>query len=244
MTRLIVLAAIELEARALARQLELPRIATASFPLYEGRVTASAGDVVARLRVAPVGLRAELLPERWAAVNADWELPLVISAGACGALAPTLSRGDLILPESVLGPSGVRLNVTPSAHRAAVEHAPHAETGLLLTTADVAPTPQVKRDLWRATGAAAADMESAAILDWAARHGCPSLVVRAVADTAAQELPEGLIRLVTPQGKLRIARAMALAVTSPGSIPQALLLHRGTSRALRSVARLLAALAG
>lgn len=238
MSDVLVLTALELEARGLARELELPRLSRYSFPVYELERRQS------RLRLAPVGLRAALLSERWPALAADLTSPLVVSAGACGALAPELGAGDLILPESVVGLGGERLNVTPGAHALAAGLAPDARRGLLLTSWDVLATPEDKAERFHATAAAAVDLESAFILAWASRRGCPSLVVRAVADTAHQHLPAELVGLLTPEGKLRAGRAVALALTRPRTIPHALLLRRGTRRALRSVARLIAALAG
>lgn len=242
MTGLLVLTAVEFEASALARELELPRAARFSFPAYERARPAASGHRM--LRVAPVGLRAQLLSERWAALERGFAAPLVISAGTCGALAPTLSVGDLVLPESVIGPSGRRLNVTPGAHRAAVEVAGAAETGLLLGSAEVVPTSEAKTERWLTTRAVAVDMESETILEWAARHGCPSLVTRAVSDAASQELSAALVGLVDRAGRVRTARALALAFTRPRTIARALVLRRGAGLALKSVARLIAALAG
>lgn len=238
MTDVLVLTAVELEARSLARELELPRLSRFPFPVFEG----SGGAV--RVLVAPVGLRAGLLAERWPSLAADVTSPLVVSAGTCGALAPELAVGDLVLPESVLGPAGERLNVTPGAHAAAVKLAGGARTGLLLTSADAVGTPEAKAQRWLSTGASAVDMESAAILAWASGQGCPSLVVRAVSDSARQHVPAELIGLLTPEGKLRTGRAVALALTHPRTIPHALILRRGTGRALKAVARLIAALVG
>lgn len=236
MTDLLVLPAVELEARGLARELELERAPRFSFPVFErsGRV---------RLRVAPTGLRARLLPDRWPALVADLATPLVISAGTCGALVSELEVGDLVLPESVLGLSGERLNVTPGAHAAALRCAGRARRGLLLTASDVVASPAAKAERGGTTGAVAVDMESAAILAWASRHGAPALVVRAVSDTVNQPVPPELLGLVSAEGRLRADRVLTLALTHPAVIPRALVLRRGTRKALRSVARLLAALA-
>ena len=233
---MLVLTAVELEARALARELELQRGSRFPFPVYERSTRRGR----ARLRVAPLGLRAALLPDRWSALAADLASPLVVSAGTCGALAPGLGVGDLILPESVLGPTGERLNVTPGAHRAALQRAPGAWTGLLLTSAELVGTPEAKALRRRATGASTVDMESAGILAWASRQGSPSLVVRAVSDTAGQQIPAELADLVTPDGKLRTRRAVTLVLTRPGTIADALALRRGARVALKRVARLLA----
>lgn len=238
MRDVLILAAVELEARGLARELELPRLPGLSFSVYEQR-RGPAG-----LRLAPVGLRAAQLPDRWEVLTRGLASPLVISAGTCGALAPELQLGDLILPESVIGMADERLNVSASAHAAVLRLAPQACTGLMLTSSEVLLTPDAKAERFRATGAAAVDLESAAIVAWASRWGCPSLVVRGVSDRAGQHIPAELVDLVTAEGRLPPGRALAVALTHPRTIPRALLLRRGTGRALRSVAALIAALIG
>jgi hypothetical protein len=236
LTEILVLTGVELEARVLSRELELPRLSRFPFPVYER------AHPTGRVRVAPLGLRAALLPERWTILAGDLGRPLVISAGVCGALAPWLGVGDLILPESVLGFAGERLNVTAGVHASAVRLAGGADTGLLLTSSELVATPEAKAQCWHATGAAAVDMESATILAWASGQGCPSLVVRAVGDTARQRLPSALVGLVTPEGKLRTRRAVALVLTRPLTIPHALALREGVRTALKRIARLLAIL--
>jgi adenosylhomocysteine nucleosidase len=230
---LLILTAVELEARALARRLGLPAITVLPFPAF-GR------DF---LRVAPVGLRAGLLASRWPRLLAGLNRPLVVSGGVCGALAPDLDAGDLVLPESVLGPDGERLNVTPTPYRQATELAGSARGGLLVTSREVVATAEAKAALFARTGAVAVDMESALILAHAAGAGCPTLVVRGVSDAAAESLPPELIALVTPAGKLHAGRALALALTRPRLLPRALAVRRASQRALATVARLLAAFA-
>lgn len=254
MTGVIVLTAIEMEARGLAREMELRRLSGFDFPAY-GREGERAG-----LRVAPVGLGAALLPGRWDLLVSGFVSPLVISAGSCGALAPGLEAGDVIIPEGVLDPGGRRLNVTPGAHATAVRLAsigvrgpgsgvrrppipesqfPSAWTGLLLTSREVVATPETKASLREESGAFAVDMESALIVAWASSHGCPSLVIRAVSDTASQEIPASLIGLVTREGRLRSGRAIVRVLTRPRAIPSALALRRGTAIGLKRIASLL-----
>jgi hypothetical protein len=231
--RILILTAVELEARAMARQLELPAIPSFPFPVF-GRGT---------VRLAPVGLRAGQLAARWPSLRVGLEPPLVISAGVCGALSPDLRAGDLVLPESVIGPAAERLNVTPTPYGRATGLASGARRGTLTTSRDVVATPEAKAALYSQTGAVAVDMESALILAHAARAGCPTLVVRAVSDVASESLPPELIGLVTEDGKLRTSRALALAVTRPRVLPRAMALRRATQRGLVAVARLLAAFA-
>jgi hypothetical protein len=243
-TGVLLLTGVELETLVLARELELRRLPGVPFPVFDrpSRRPPGSGAPPVRLRVAPAGLRASSLPDRWARLVADLSAPLVVSAGTCGALAPGLRVGDLIVPESVLAPGGERLNVTPGVHRAALGLAGQARTGILLTSSEIVGTPAAKAACHARTGALAVDLESAPILAWASSHGCPTLVVRAVSDTWRQHVPPELVGLLTPEGKLQAGRALALTVRRPGTIPRALALRRGARRALKAVARLIAAL--
>ena len=234
MNPLLILTAVEIEARILARALDLPRVPALPFLAF-GRSS---------IRLAPVGLRAGLCHARWADLLDGLGRPLVVSAGVCGALDPRLRPGDLVIPERVLGPAGELHPVAACAHRLAMARAgAAAATGLLVTTRDVVATPEAKAALHRTSGALAADMESALILARAAASGCPALVVRAVSDGAGEYLPPELVRLVTPSGGLRLTRAVLLAMTRPTVLPRALTLRRQTRQALRAVAPVLAAFA-
>ncbi len=239
MSGILILTAVELEARALARELEFPVLPSQPFLTF-GR------DGV---RVAPVGLRAGLLETRWPHLIEGIDRPLIVSAGLCGAVDPRLRPGELVIPESVLAPTGELYNVTPSQHRRAMSAAATrvrtaARSGVLVTTRDVVATPEAKAELFARTGALAADMESAVILARAAVAGCTSLVVRGVSDAAAESLPPELVGLVTPEGKLRPARALALMASRPTVLPRALALGHATRKALRAVATLLVILIG
>ena len=232
MVAILILTAVELEARALARALSLPSLPSVSFPAF-GRGT---------LRVASVGLRAGLLGSRWTALVSSSEHPLVVSAGVCGGLDPALRAGDLVLPDGALNEVGLRLPITGSVvQRAAAAGNAPARTGWLVTSSRLVGTPEAKAVLRAATGAVAVDMESAVILEAAAARGCSSLVVRAVSDDARETLPVELVRLMGDDGRLRPSRALALA--RPRVLARALQIGCSTRRALATVAGSLARLA-
>ena len=230
---ILILTAVELEARALARELELAPLPSSPFLAF------GCGSV----RLAPVGVRACLCESRWAGLLEGLDRPLVISAGVCGGLDPRLRPGDLVIPSRVMEPTG-ELHPVATAHheRAAACAATTVCTGPLITTLDVVGTPEAKASLHAWSGAVAADMESAFIVARATASDCPALVVRAVSDGAGERLPLELVRLVTPHGSLRLTRALTLAVTRPAVLPRALTLKRRTDQALRAVAGVLAAL--
>ena len=241
MSGLLILTAVELEAAGLARELELPaesaRARRASDRSSPYRSYGRPG-----LRIAPVGLGALLLSERWAACRDGFTAPLVISAGVCGGLDPRLAPGDLVVPARVLAPDGETLAVAPAAPARPLAAAGTAATGTLVTTLTVVGSPAAKAALRSATGAEAVDMESAAILAAAQADGLEAVVVRAVSDGAAESVPAELSALLGPEGRLRGRRALLLALTRPQALPRALELRRGSRRALAAVARVLAAL--
>ena len=229
---LLILTAVELEARVLARALDLARLPSVAFPAFGGP----------SIRIAPVGVGAHLCGSRWAVLLEGLPPPLVVSAGVCAGLDPRLGPADIVIPDRVLGPTGELFPVDLSAYRAVAARA-GARAALLVTTREVVATAAAKATLRAASGAAAADMESAFILARAAASGYPALVVRAVSDGATEQLPLELVRLVTPAGGVRLARALALVSTRPALVPAAIALGRRTHRALRAVAPVLAALA-
>jgi adenosylhomocysteine nucleosidase len=224
---LLILTAVDIEARALARALELPRLSPFPFAVF-GR---------AGIRIAAVGVGAALCDARWPALSEGLPSPLVVSAGVCGGLDPRLAAADLVIPERVLGPAGEVHEIGLPSRRVA------ATGGLLVTTREVVSTPAAKAALRAASGAVAVDMESAFIVARAAAFGCRAMVVRAVSDRAGERLPLELLDLVTETGGLHLPRALALMSRRPALVPGAIALGRRTRRALRAVAPALAALA-
>jgi adenosylhomocysteine nucleosidase len=221
-TRVLVLTAIDVEARGLARQLGLARVPGATFPHFSAGV----------LELAAIGLRGARLAERATA----WRAPkLVISAGACGALDPALSVGALVVPTVVLGPDGARWPTATLPRLTA--------SGALLTVADVVESAAQKARLWMETGAHAVDMESATILAWARECGVPAAVVRAVSDDAERGIPAALAAAVGEDGRVRPLRAVAAALSRATALGDLLELRAGTEAALKSVAGALAKVA-
>ena len=214
MSSILVLTAVDVEARGLARHLGLTAVPESSWPHYRGGL----------LEVVCVGPRAAQLAER-----ARWRPPtLVISAGACGALAPDLAVGRLVVPEAVIGPHGARLAATPAP--------PLARTGTLLTVTDAVHRPSDKARLWIETGAVAIDMESFVILEWAQASGVPATVIRGVSDAAASGVPADLAAAVEPGGRVNRGHALRAMLARPAALADAIALGRATGAALKTVA--------
>jgi adenosylhomocysteine nucleosidase len=219
---LLILTAIDLEARTLARHLGLAPVSGGEWPHFRG------GSV----ELACVGLRASALAAR----APHWRLPaLVISAGACGALAPELPEGALVVPEAVVTEDGQRTATAPVRGIDA--------TGTLVSVTRVIASAADKARLWMETGAIACDMESAAIAAWAGNQGLGCAVVRGVSDTADHGVPADLAASVGEDGRVRGVAAVRAALGRRGALRDALALRRGTNAALASVAAALARIA-
>lgn len=218
---LLVLVAVEFEARHLRRRLD---------GLVPRTIGPGAADL-ARLDHALTALRPEA----------------VLVTGLAGGCAPDVVPGELILGTAV-GPTADGAWLAPDAALAdrarralAATRRPHRE-GPLLTLREVAATPATKAECWRARGALAVDMESAQVLEWAARAGFPALAVRAVADGPADDLPSALIAAVRPDGRLAPG-AVLRGMMRPTVLASGFRLWRRSRLALDGLAGFLAAFA-
>jgi len=221
---ILILTAVELEARALARALSLPSRRSLPFLAFRSD----------RVCIAPIGIGASRLKERWPMLVPAADRPLVVSAGVCGALDSTLAVGDLVLPDRVIDDSGTHHAVTAGPQRAAIAARTHACGGAMVSARQVMATPEAKAALRAETGGAAVDMESAAIVATAAEHGCASLIVRGVSDDARGTLPAELLAMVSDDGRLRARGLLSLA--QPHLFGTALRLRRASREALTRVA--------
>lgn len=134
--------------------------------------------------------------------------------GVAGALDPSLRCGDVVLATEVICERPLALHLESMRPTALPAHARlrtsdpwraqlaaallrqgPAVQGPMLTSAELVCESAHKARLFRDTGALAVDMESAAVGVVASLHGLPFVVLRVVADSAADELP-GVLRVV------------------------------------------------
>lgn len=200
-----------------------------------------AADTMSRVRVCGIGAEAATLAAR--ALLAEGAGALV-SFGSAGALSPRLSAGDLLLPESVIAPSGERLACCEPWLRslggslAAAGLA--ASSGPLLQASRALSRVEQKaacRDHPELADAVAVDMESAAIAAVAEGAGRPFVAVRAVLDSADQVLPEALIAAVDARGRPRPGRLCKAIAMQPGLLRVLFALARARHRCARTLRR-------
>jgi len=161
----------------------------------------------------------------------------LISFGLAGGLDATLPAGTLVVADAVR--AGGREWRTDPALNARLGGA----TGHLCLGVDRIIAGQAeKRRLGRETGAAIADMESAAVAAVAEAAGLPFAVLRAICDPAGRALPPAALVALDLSGRLVPARIAWSILTHPGQVPTLLSLAREAAMARAALRRRLAAL--
>jgi adenosylhomocysteine nucleosidase len=139
----------------------------------------------------------------------------LVSFGLAGALRAQLAPGAVLLPRRVRSIAGTSFDADPEWHAAlagAVRDLGFAPAFDDLLSVPSALTTAAEKAQLAAGGAAAADMESAAIAAVAARAGARFVALRVVVDAAGDELPADVERWIDERGERRISAALAAAL--------------------------------
>ncbi|HYG24840.1 MAG TPA: hypothetical protein VEH04_18890 [Verrucomicrobiae bacterium] len=148
----------------------------------------------------------------------------VITCGFAGALDPQLKVGDLLFDADF--DSGLADLFTRHGARTATFHC----------STRVAVSVEEKKELRRTTGCDAVEMESAVIRTVCRDAAIPSATLRAVSDTAAEDMPLDFNALLTADQKISIPRLALALMKSPRSVPRLMELQRNTRLAARRLA--------
>ncbi len=148
---------------------------------------------------------------------------------ACG-LDPALAPGALLLASAVIEEDSTRHALAPWLA------GPAAEGPALILGADrMLLDPAEKSRLRRATGAAAADMETHRVARAAAAAGIPALAIRAVGDPADRAVPALAARALGEDGRPRLGAVALGLLARPGNLADLLRLRRDTASALAAL---------
>lgn len=120
----------------------------------------------------------------------------IVNTGFCGALDPSLRIGDII----VWGDVPCNLEFT---------------RGEISSSDRVVVTAEEKQRLWEKTGAVAAEMEAGAVKKVADRWGVPFYCVRAVSDTANEDMPLDFNLYRDSAGRFSLPRIALAAISRP-----------------------------
>ena len=150
----------------------------------------------------------------------DAGVSALMSFGMAGGLDPQLEPGNVVIPCELLSSDGARYAASQAWREqvaAAIRPLCAVTDGHLLTSSHAIETPADKAAAFRDTGAAAVDMESAAVAEIAAKHNLPFIAVRAIVDTAADALPRAVVA-ASRAGSVRIARLIGGLILAPREI--------------------------
>ena len=142
----------------------------------------------------------------------------VISFGVCGALAPALRPGDLVVASAVRD-GREKFQTNPAWTRAIIKHLQHAVSGSIAGSDIMLTMPEAKAALHASSGAVAVDMESHVAARFAAARGLPLAVLRAVSDGADHALPPAAQRGMRPDGSMDIGAVLAALIADPRQLP-------------------------
>ena len=206
--QILILTAVTLEARAVARALRLKRSGTHW-----------SGDDV---ELHAVGIRAVRLPAALA------DAPAIILAGLAGGLDPRLRVGDIV--------------IDAASHPLPAN--PKYRLGKIHTAVSPVVTPREKAALFQGTGAAAVEMENAAVraalvqrhCDTAAPTSPAYLHIRAISDAAGDSIDPATIGLIDELGNPRVSAIAATLIRRPGMIKELRRLGRDANLAAANLA--------
>jgi len=155
----------------------------------------------------------------------------VVSTGTCGALDPVLRIGDIVVASEIWGNARVAVS-RPKGRRKFTE-------GSILSQDRVAITVKEKKELWR-RGATATEMEAEAVGLEARRRGVTFYCVRAVSDTAEENLPMDFNEVRDAEGRFSLPRIVLRALARPALLPALVRLGRQADAASLALGEYLA----
>ncbi len=179
-------------------------------------------------------LRARQAAQRLVEAGVD----CLVSFGTAGALDPALGPGDLVTPQEVCEAGKkytVSKTVAATVREQLARHNVRIHDGLLASASEPLTSAAAKQALFRQSGAIAVDMESAAVLDTAQRHGLSACVLRVIVDAAHLALPVAALRRVDAFGKADIPALVGDLLRAPSQILLLLRLACALRRAARTM---------
>ncbi|MDY0882841.1 hypothetical protein ACFPL7_07765 [Dongia soli] len=159
----------------------------------------------------------------------------LVSFGIAGAVDPAMKTGDVVVSATVIDAEGRRYVGDPAWLEKILSHLPGSHHGDLYGSDHMISTAADKAQILKQYACIAVDMESHHTARAATRHQLPFIVIRAIADTASEHLPEALAAGVDAEGKTRVWPIIAALLTGRLSIGAVLRAGRSSGRALASL---------
>jgi nucleoside phosphorylase len=165
----------------------------------------------------------------------------LLSFGVAGGLDPALVSGTLVLADSVIGPDGEKIPTDRHWHSAIARDLQEAEidfvTGTGLGVDEAITHPGPKQRLFEGTKALCVDMESHVVMQVARDRNVPWLVIRTIADSASDTLPNIALQAIDASGGIRHGALAAGLLSRPSEIIEMISLWRVSRRAFSGLGR-------
>ena len=187
-------------------------------------------------------------------------LTAVFSVGCAGALIPGPTTGQLILAPAVrmyaeeqneqdgqeekeerLDTFPVHPDLLDAARTAATHAGVETAEGGIFTSRRVLFSPEEKHKCGRETDCIAVEMESGVHAEFAVKRELPFLVLRVILDSVDMTIP-AMTGVTTPDGNIRMTRALTHVMTHPQHLPFLLRLKHCRAGAAEAIARMCRAL--
>ena len=160
----------------------------------------------------------------------------IISFGVAGGLAANLRTGDWVVASHVLGIWQVTRSTDAAWSNSLLEAIAGASYAPILGVDTPVAEPTMKRDLHRATGAAAVDMESHVVARLAAAHGLAFAAMRVIVDPHDRAIPPAAVLGMGRDGGADIWAVLRNLIAHPSQLS---LLARVAADAIAARAELL-----
>ena len=150
----------------------------------------------------------------------------VFTCGFCGGLNPDLKGGEVIF-----------MTGYPELEKRLLEA--DASLATFVSFPSIVTTAVEKKQLRTKTGADVVEMESEAILAVCREKKIPCAMVRAISDTAGEDLPLDFNALARPDMNLHYGKLFLAIAKSPGKIGALIKLQKRTKLAAKNLAEVL-----
>lgn len=159
----------------------------------------------------------------------------LISFGIAGAADPALKTGDIVVSATVIDGEGRRYVGNPVWLEQVLSRLPGSHPGHLYGSDHMVSAVADKARILKQHACIAVDMESHHTARAATRYQLPFIVIRAVADTASEQLPEALAAGVDAEGRTQAWPIITALLTGRLGFGVVMRAGRSSSRALASL---------
>jgi adenosylhomocysteine nucleosidase len=213
---------------------------------YDGlrlwRTKASSADITVLVTGVGTQSSAQAMGLMMAMADENQYFDICVSSGLAGALQDTLAPGDIIAPQVLIAESrhvdlpSDRLKVDEDLRRQALERGAIAADCLFTTDHVLVKASQKKLCSSRAQSV---DMESFDIVKEAYAWGARGVVVRAISDSAKEDLPINFNLTLSEKHQVSVIKVIGELAKNPLALPSLLRFGRQSRRAAKRLAEFL-----